>query len=125
MCGERDETVNHLVSECSKLAQREYKRRHDWVSRRVHWEVCRMYGIELRENWYEHDAAPVAENDRCKIIWDFDMQTDHVIQTGRTDMIVINKKENTAQVIDFAIPNDRLDWFELVIGLEYQKKSSN
>ena len=36
MCGERDETVNHLVSESSKLAQGEYKRRHDWVCRRVH-----------------------------------------------------------------------------------------
>ena len=36
MCGEKDETVNHLISECSKMAQREYKRRHDWVGRRVH-----------------------------------------------------------------------------------------
>ena len=35
MCGEKDETVNHLISECSKMAQREYKRRHDWVGRRV------------------------------------------------------------------------------------------
>ena len=41
MCGEGDETVNHLVGERSNLAQREYKRRHDWVGRRVHWEVIR------------------------------------------------------------------------------------
>ena len=34
MCGERDETVNHLVSECSKRAQREYKRWHTWNDRR-------------------------------------------------------------------------------------------
>ena len=68
MCGERDETVNHLVSECSKMAQREYKRRHDWVARRVHWEVCRMYGIEVKDKWYEHDTAPVTENERCKIL---------------------------------------------------------
>ena len=36
MCGEKDKTVNHLISECSKMAQGEYKRRHDWVGRRVH-----------------------------------------------------------------------------------------
>ena len=30
LCGDRDETVNHVLCECSKLAQREYKTRHDW-----------------------------------------------------------------------------------------------
>ena len=32
LCGDRDETINHIISECSKLAQKEYKTRHDWVS---------------------------------------------------------------------------------------------
>ena len=71
MCGEGDETVNHLVGERSKLAQREYKRRHDWVGRRVHWEVYKIHDIEERDKWYEHDAVPVAENDKCKILWLF------------------------------------------------------
>ena len=25
LCGDRDETINHIISECSKLAQKEYK----------------------------------------------------------------------------------------------------
>ena len=29
LCGNRDENINHIISECSKLAQREYKARHD------------------------------------------------------------------------------------------------
>ena len=28
LCGDRDETINHIISECSKLAQ-EYKTKHD------------------------------------------------------------------------------------------------
>ena len=40
MCGETGETISHIVSECSKLAQREYKRRHDNISRMVHWKLC-------------------------------------------------------------------------------------
>ena len=36
MCGEKAETISHLVSECSKLAQKEYKKRHDNVVRYVH-----------------------------------------------------------------------------------------
>ena len=30
-CGDRDETANHIISECGKLEQEEYKSRHDWV----------------------------------------------------------------------------------------------
>ena len=28
LCGDREETINHIISECSKLAQKEYKARH-------------------------------------------------------------------------------------------------
>ena len=44
----------------------------------------------------------------------FNIQTDHCIQTRRPDMIVINKKGNMAQVLDFAIPhNSRVDSKEI------------
>ena len=105
MSGEKDETVNHLISECSKMAQREYKRRHDLASRRVHWDVCEKYGIEVKDKWYQHEPGSVIENDRCKIfLWDFTVQTDHIIQARRPGMIVIDKETNKALVIDFAIP---------------------
>ena len=32
-CDDRHETINHLISECSKLEQKEYKTRHDWVGK--------------------------------------------------------------------------------------------
>ena len=34
LCGKVDETVRHILCECSMLAQRKYKRRHDWVGRK-------------------------------------------------------------------------------------------
>ena len=36
MCGERGETVQHIICECKKLAQLDYKRRHDTVAKLVH-----------------------------------------------------------------------------------------
>ena len=33
LCGLVDETVNHIISECSKLARKEYKLLHDWVGK--------------------------------------------------------------------------------------------
>ena len=43
ICGDRDETINHILSECSKLAQKEYKVRHDWVGKVIHWEMCKKF----------------------------------------------------------------------------------
>jgi len=40
MCKNREETVTHTISECVKLAQLEYKKRHDKVSAAVHWSLC-------------------------------------------------------------------------------------
>ena len=41
VCGAADDTVAHIVSECSKLAQKEYKQvRHDNVAKMLHWKLC-------------------------------------------------------------------------------------
>ena len=53
MCGEKGETISHLVSECGKLPQREYKRRHNNVARYVHWQLCNKGGFERADKWYE------------------------------------------------------------------------
>ena len=48
-----------------------------------------------------HNPAPVLENDAHKLLWDSDIQTDHLISTGRPDLIIINnKKENFAVLAD-------------------------
>ena len=79
LCGKVDETVRHTVCECPMLGQREYKRRHDSVGRKIHWEVCRKIGFDVNEKWYKDESEKVVENDSWKILWDFTIQTDHVI----------------------------------------------
>lgn len=51
MYGNVDETVNHIVSECSMLPQRQYKRRDDCIGRKIHWELCRKYGLPVTERY--------------------------------------------------------------------------
>ena len=63
LCGDRDETINHIISECSKLAQKEYKTRHDWVGKVIHWEMCKKFKFDHTNKWYLHNPAPVLEND--------------------------------------------------------------
>ena len=53
-----------------------------------------------------HNLAPVLENDTHKLLWDFDIQTDHLISTRRPDLIIINKKKRICKIVDFAVPAD-------------------
>ena len=106
MCGQVDETMNHITSELSKLAQKEYKKQHDWVGKRIHWEVCNKFDIVVTEKWYEHQPQPVMENESNKILWDFRVQTDNVIEARHPDLITIDKARKHGQIIDFAVPFD-------------------
>ena len=78
-----DETINHIISECSKLAQKEYKARHDWVGKVIHWEMCKKFKFDHTNKWYMHNPAPVLENDTHKLLCDFNIQMDHLIPARR------------------------------------------
>ena len=78
-CGNRDETINHIISECSKLVQKEYKRRYIWVGKVIHKELCKRLKFVHADNWYIHKPESVPENEMHKILWDFKIQTDHPI----------------------------------------------
>ena len=88
MCGSHDETVQHILCSFPKLAQTEYKKRHDVLGRFVHWELCKEYGVECSDKWCEHSPKSIENNEEVKLLWDFAIQTDH-----RRPDIVIQKKE--------------------------------
>ena len=106
MCGEKGETISHLVSECGKLAQREYKGRHDNVARYVHWQLCNKGNLERAEKWYEQQPEAVIENENFKLLWDFTIQCDRVIETRRSDIVLVDKKNKEVKIIDIAVPGD-------------------
>ena len=67
LCSDGDEIINHIISECSKLAQKEYKARHDWVGTVIHWEMWKKLKFDHTNKWYMQNPAPVLENDTHKL----------------------------------------------------------
>ena len=67
MCGERDESITHLIADCNKLTQKEYKQRHDDIARIVHLELYQKFGLVGEIKWYNDKSASVVENDRGKM----------------------------------------------------------
>ena len=100
------ETISHIVSECEKLAQKEYKRRHDNVARIVHWKLCGKYNLKRSEKWYEHAPEGVVENEEVKILWDVMIQCDREIKARKLDIVVVNNNDRRCAIINIAILGD-------------------
>ena len=106
MFGSKNETVYCIVSECSKLAQREYKRRHENLARYIHWRICGKFELDRAKKRYEHKTEGVSESANCKVLWDVVIQLDKEIEARRPDMVVLDKISKEVKISDIAIPGD-------------------
>ena len=57
LCSDRDETIYHIISECSKLSRKEYQNRHDWVGKVIHWELYKKFKFDHTSKWYRHNPT--------------------------------------------------------------------
>ncbi len=88
------------------MAQTEYKGRHDKLAKVIHWDLCKKYGVQVHAKWYDHVPEKVVETDQVKILWDFNIQTDHVIEHRRPDVVVLDKTKKMCHLIDIAVQGD-------------------
>ena len=107
LCGEREETISHILAECKMLAQKQYRLwRHDKVAIVIHWLLCHQYGLPVNKNWYEHQPESVLENQQVKLLWDFPIQTDHRLEHNKPDIVLVKKSEKECCIIEVACPFD-------------------
>ena len=53
--------------------------------------------------WYMYNPESVLENETHKVVWDFEIQANHLILARKPDQVIVNQKERTCQIVDFAI----------------------
>ena len=88
------------------MAQKEYKQRHDNVARLVHWHLCKKHNLELADKWYQHSPKAVMEDIVTELLYDVNIQYDHVIEARRPDIVIINKLDRTCTIVDIAEPGN-------------------
>ena len=108
-CGKEVETVGHLASGCGKLAQLEYRKRHDRMGLKVYWELCKKYGIKCGDKWYEEcpDKVRISECGDYEIWWDRSVETPQKLEHNKPDVVLIDRKLKHWDIVDFSVPNDR------------------
>ena len=74
------------------------------------------FNLEKSEKLYLHNPQTVSENVNGKLISDINMQCDNVIVERRPDIVIVNKMEKTAIIIDVAVP-----WDKRIIDKEKEK----
>ena len=49
ICGQFQETIDHIVAGCPELAKTEYLHRHDKSASYLHWNICKELNIRRRQ----------------------------------------------------------------------------
>ena len=101
--GERDETVNQIINECSKLAQKEFKNKHDWVGKVIHWELCKKVKFRHTTKWYMQKPETVLENETYQIFLNLEIQMGHLILARKPGLVLPNKRNLSYS--GFSCPN--------------------
>ena len=52
-----------------------------------------------------HNPEAVLENETRKHLWDFEIQTDHLISTRQPDLTII-KQKRICKIVNLAVPAD-------------------
>ena len=76
LCGKKGRSVQHITRGCEKSAQNEYKKQHDNVAKKVHWNICKKNVLEHSEKWYGHAPEGAVENEEIKVLWGINIQSE-------------------------------------------------
>jgi hypothetical protein len=106
ICGTQEETIEHIISSCIVLAQSEYKKRHDIFAKIIHMNLAVKFNLlKNTQPHYSYKAESCLENDNYKLYFDRTVLTVIPIQHNRPDIIILNKQQKQAYLLDIAVPN--------------------
>ena len=104
--GDRDKTTTHMISECSKLAHKEYKITYDLVGKVIRWELCKKVKFDHAKKW---NICPEEWDGQTPLgFWD----TNRSPILGQTTWPLNNQQKTpappkkTCQIVYFAVPVD-------------------
>uniref|UniRef100_H3APZ7 Reverse transcriptase zinc-binding domain-containing protein n=1 Tax=Latimeria chalumnae TaxID=7897 RepID=H3APZ7_LATCH len=106
-CGTTTKSIQHIVDSCSVLSYSKYLPWHNNITKSIHQQLAKDNGL-LREETphFKYQPAWILEKDDVKIYWDEPITTDHTVAHNRPDILVLDRKNKRADIIDTAIPND-------------------
>ena len=110
VCFQHSETVEHLVAGCQKLANSEYISRHNRVLMILAVAWAKEHGLIGQDVvWYEQrwDRGTVFENERAKLVWDFEFHLRKKTTSRRPDLILETREDRKILICYMACPQQQ------------------
>ena len=104
LCGERDEMIDHRVSECCKLAQKECKTKPDWEGKVIHWELCKRQKFNR--------ASKNKKTSGNKVLWQKSPQQDKRLGSTPSKILRTILKMNQRETQANGPKNKEMDDYE-------------
>jgi len=105
MCYMESETIEHILNGCKVLTNTEYLSRHNQVAKIIHQELAIRFGLVQEPlPYYRYEPQSVMENNKAKIYWDKEIRTDKTVAHNRPDILLVDKHQDKAYIIDIAVP---------------------
>jgi hypothetical protein len=84
----------------------EYKKRHDIFAKIIHMNLAVKFNLlKNTQPHYSYTPESCLENDSYKLYFDRTILTDIRIKHNRPDIIILNKQQKQAYLLDIAVPN--------------------
>ena len=59
----------------------------------IHWELYKKLKLNHTNEWYIHNSESILKNETHEVLWDFDVQIDHLISARQPNLVIVNKKK--------------------------------
>ena len=109
-CGKREETVEHVVSSCSKWLSNLYVERHDAALRVVYYHLATRYGLPTVH--YSQELPHQAKSDSAELLWNVAIQTQRLMDHRKPDLVLIDSKNKQIYVVEISVAS--------AVGIEQQ-----
>ena len=84
------------------------------MSKVIHWSLRKKFKFDHTNICYMYHLESVLEKEILRLLWNFEIQMDHLISARQPDLLIVNqkkkkrkkKKERTCWIVNFAIPAD-------------------
>lgn len=104
-CSNPGETIEHITGGCPALANNAYLNRHNQAAKILHLQLALKYKlITERTPYYKYSPSPVLESRETLLYWDRPIITDKTIDHNRPDILLIDKTNKRALIVEVGIP---------------------
>ncbi|XP_024121103.1 uncharacterized protein LOC112142083 [Oryzias melastigma] len=99
----KEETIQHIPAGWKMLAGKANMENHNQVAGIIYRNMYRIWTGNPKVKW--ETPQKVLENERAKILMDFQIQTDRMVMENQPDIVVVDKEQRKAVVVDVAVPS--------------------